>query len=169
VFSDTVPVAVVWAVAMALAAWRTRDWVASTFLLIAVGSEKLVYLMTTLVVDRPRPDVETVGHVYSTSSFPSGHVGAAVALWGGLALLTVWSGRVRARAGTIGLTVAVVVVALLVGASRIYQGVHHPLDVAAGALLGLSCLAAAHWAVLAPHARRNVGGAQGVEGTARPH
>jgi membrane-associated phospholipid phosphatase len=151
VFSDTIPVAVLLVVAVGVLAWRTRDWVAPMFLALAVGGEKLVYQLSTMVVDRPRPTVSTVGAVHAQSSFPSGHSASTVSLWGGLAVLAVWSGRVRSRAGRVVLVAVVVVLAVAVSLSRTYRGVHHPLDVIAGVLVGAAALAIAHWAVLANH------------------
>jgi undecaprenyl-diphosphatase len=156
-FSDTVPVAVLLVVAIGVSAWRTRDWVAPTFLALAVGGEKLVYQLSTMVVDRPRPSVSTVGVVHAQSSFPSGHSAATVSLWGGLAVLAVWSGRVRRPAGRVAVVVLVGVLAVAVSLSRTYRGVHHPLDVIAGVLLGAAALAIAHWAVLAEHPHDGVG------------
>lgn len=58
-------------------------------------------------------------------SFPSGHTAAAfvVATVVGLSLT--------------GLLVLLTVVAMLIGVSRVYLGVHYPSDVAAGAMLGV--------------------------------
>jgi membrane-associated phospholipid phosphatase len=151
VFSDTIPVAVLLVVGVVGLAWATRDWVAPVFLALAVGGEKLVYQLATLVVDRPRPPVDTVGVVHAQSSFPSGHVGSAVALWGAFAVLAVWFGWVRRPAGRALLTLVVVLIAVSVSLSRTYRGVHHPIDVAAGALVGLGALAIARWAVLDGH------------------
>jgi membrane-associated phospholipid phosphatase len=157
--SDTIPVAVLLVVAIAALAWVTRDWVASVFLALAVGGEKLVYQLSTMVVDRPRPPVSTVGVVHAQSSFPSGHTGSTVSLWGGLAVLAVWAGWVRGRAGRGALVVVVVALAVAVSFARTYRGVHHPTDVVAGVVVGAAALAIAHWAVLAehPHAGRRHG------------
>src|SRR5688572_22481609 len=53
--AHTVTVALVWAGAMAVAAWRTRHWAIPVFLLVAIGGEKLTYLATSWIVGRPRP------------------------------------------------------------------------------------------------------------------
>jgi undecaprenyl-diphosphatase len=76
----------------------------------------------------------------ATVSFPSGHVGAAVAAYGGMALLI---RAPRARRIALGLAVAIVVG---VAFSRLYEGVHYPSDVVAGVLYGLTWLTLCrHW------------------------
>jgi len=100
----------------------------------------LALLLTTLVADyglrpvvhRARPFVATpqipvIGRQPVDASFPSGHTAAAFA--GALivsrmarSLAPVWWALAAA-----------------IGYSRVYLGVHYPLDVAAGALVGLCC------------------------------
>jgi membrane-associated phospholipid phosphatase len=70
-------------------------------------------------------------------SFPSDHLLVLGALVGGC--------LVAARP----LAAAATVMALLVAAARVYVGIHHPVDVAAGFLVGVACGLAA-WAALAP-------------------
>jgi undecaprenyl-diphosphatase len=112
-------------------------------LVVAVSTEFLVFLATSVIIGRERPDVEPLGEVPSTASFPSGHVAVAIALYGGLALVATSLTRDR-TVGRIGaLTTAVLVV--YVGSSRVYEGVHHPIDVAGGVVLGLAALTSAAW------------------------
>lgn len=112
-------------------------------LIVAVTTEFTVFFVTSLVVDRARPDVDALGSVPSTASFPSGHVAAAIALYGGLALVATSLTGDR-RVGRIGGGLAALA-AFWVGLARLYEGVHHPLDVAGGVLLGVAALAAAAW------------------------
>jgi undecaprenyl-diphosphatase len=117
----------------------------------AIGGEKLSYLVTTLIVERPRPQVPTVGKVHFTSSYPSGHVGSAITLYGSIAILLLclylrdsWRWRVL-----LGLVVATL--ATIVGLSRLYRGHHFVTDVVCGALVGITWLAIAHHLTLARH------------------
>ena len=143
--AETMVVAGLTLLVVVAAAWVTRSWRAPAFLGLCVLGEKAVYLAASLVVDRPRPPVPTLGHVYATTSFPSGHVASAVALYGGVAVLlaTRRRGGPTLRWATSGLAV---MAPLVVGFARMYRGFHYPTDVAAGALLGVVWVAAM-WAV----------------------
>jgi undecaprenyl-diphosphatase len=67
-----------------------------------------------------------------TYSFPSGHAASSVAA--ALTLSRLWpAGRLVLWS-----------LATLVGLSRIYVGVHYPLDVVGGAMLGLACAVVAN-------------------------
>ena len=147
ILAETVPVSVLWVAAMAFAAWRSRQWTIPVFLLVAIGGEKLTDLFTSLAVGRERPPVEALGHVYATRSFPSGHIGAAITLYGGIVVALLWR-RGAPTAAKVGLGVLVAAVAALVGFSRLYRGHHYPTDVAWGAVLGVVWLAFAWRLVL---------------------
>ena len=69
-----------------------------------------------------------------TSSYPSGHTGAAVCLYGGIAILLLW--LYGARPGVKLAAAALWCVPVAVALSRVYRGMHYPSDVLAGALLG---------------------------------
>jgi undecaprenyl-diphosphatase len=144
--AETMVVAVLTVLVVAVAAWATRNWRAPAFLALCVLGEKAVYLAASLVVDRPRPAVPTLGHVYATTSYPSGHVGSAVALYGGVAVLLATRRQVNAALRWAAIVVAVVAPAV-VGYARMYRGFHYPTDVVAGALLGVAWVAAL-WALL---------------------
>lgn len=89
---------------------------------------------------RPRPDL--VAHVVDVTSmsFPSGHAMLSAVTYLTLgALLARSQERARDRGYIL---VAAIIVTLLIGASRVYLGVHWPTDVLAGWCLG------AAWALL---------------------
>jgi len=110
-------------------------WRESLFLLLAVGTQTLVFLASAAVISRNRPDVKHLDPAPPTSSFPSGHTGAATALFVGVALVVGWhAGRTWLRGLLLVLAIAVPVA---VAYSRLYRGMHHPSDVAAGFLDGL--------------------------------
>jgi undecaprenyl-diphosphatase len=85
--------------------------------------------------------VERLGSTPSTSSFPSGHSAAGVALWVAIALLVTWPAsrrRWRTPAIVVGAAIAVAI-----GLSRLYRGMHFATDVLAGWILGTAALLAA--------------------------
>ena len=122
------------AVAVVLLRWRLGRWYESWIVVVAIAGELLVFLAVTATVHRPRPPVTRLDVAPPTSSFPSGHTAAAIALYGCLAVLLMWIyGRCPAS------RVAAVVlfcIPVVVGLSRLYRGMHYPSDILVGALGG---------------------------------
>lgn len=123
--------------------WRTRQWWYAVVPLIAISAQALVFFFTTLLIDRERPHVEKLDDSPPTSSFPSGHTGAATGLYFTLALMAL---RIRQPA----LRAVVVTVCLLVpfavASARLYRGMHHLSDVIVAILNGLiACVLAWGW------------------------
>ena len=113
-------------------------WRESVFLVLAVSAQALVFLLTTLLVSRSRPDVTHLDDSPPTSSFPSGHTGAATALYLGIAVVLAWHTRhVWARRSVV---LALLLVPLSVGLARLYRGMHHPSDVIAAFANGITCV-----------------------------
>jgi undecaprenyl-diphosphatase len=108
------------------------------FLAIAVAGETTLFVLASLVIDRLRPAIPHLDGAPPTSSFPSGHTAATVALWCGLTL-----GLARTRPGH-PLQVLSWVLAVLFPAfvlfSRLYRGMHWPTDVAASVVFTLTWL-----------------------------
>ena len=107
--------------------WRRPN----VFLLVAAAAltTQVVTSVLKLVFGRDRPpavvlDPKPLLEVPTTSSFPSGHASTSFACAYVLS-------RLAPR-----LTPAFYALAVLISLSRVYVGVHYPLDVLAGALLG---------------------------------
>ena len=81
-----------------------------------------------------------------TSSFPSGHVSAAVAFYCGMAL--VLTTHVRTRSLQVLIWVLGIAGTLAVSFSRLYRGMHFLTDVLWGVLLGACCVVMAARAIL---------------------
>jgi undecaprenyl-diphosphatase len=74
----------------------------------------------------------------ATYSFPSGHAVASTLFYGTVCVLGLEHLRSPLRRGLA--TAAAVGMVLLVSFSRVYLGVHYPVDVVAGMALGGACL-----------------------------
>jgi membrane-associated phospholipid phosphatase len=134
-------------------AWRR--WREPLTLAVALIGEVLIFLATTALVDRERPSVVKLDEAPPTSSFPSGHVAASIALYGTLALIA-WH-RLRPGALRKLLVTVAVVLPLAIGVARVYRGMHYVSDVIGGILLGATWLWAtlrATWQGAATAARR---------------
>ena len=131
------------AVALVIVIWLSirKDWRSVGFLVAAITLEVTVFLTTTLLVDRQRPPVLKLDTAPPTSSFPSGHTAASIALY--IGVLFIIGRRMRPSVGRTLLQIVLLAVPVAVGLSRLYRGMHHPTDVIAGVVLGVLCLAVA--------------------------
>jgi undecaprenyl-diphosphatase len=133
-------------IAVAVLWWRRRDLEGIGILTLGLLLEVCVFVSTTLFVDRPRPPVRHLDAAPPTSSFPSGHTAAAIALYVGL--VVVLHRRSRPTPTWFPAVAAVLLlVPVVVGLSRLYRGMHHPTDVIVGVLLGTTSLVVACWIV----------------------
>jgi membrane-associated phospholipid phosphatase len=135
------PVLVPLVAAVSLALALGKRWRLATFLIQAGLAEGLMYLITTTFVSRDRPAVVQLDQLNPHHSFPSGHSAAAVAVYGSLALLL--TAHFREAALRLVIWSAAFAIPFVVGLSRIYRGEHHPIDVAAGAAMGVGAVVAA--------------------------
>jgi len=99
---------------------------------VSAGAAWILANVAKAVTDRPRPyqvlaDAVLRQHPAHGTSFPSSHTAVTLAV--AIALLP-FLGRLLAAAG--------ISYAILVGWSRVYLGVHYPLDVLAGAGIGMA-------------------------------
>lgn len=114
---------------------RTRIWFAPVGALAALLLGQLVRGLMMHAVHRPRPPHELWLSPANGYAFPSGHTTTATIGFGLMAaLLTLLT---SSRRGRVGLVVGAVVVALGVGVSRVYLGVHWLSDVIGGWSLGV--------------------------------
>jgi len=94
------------------------------FTVFAVILADLLALAVKAIVNRPRPHLDPLVRVPTDWSFPSGHAATSFA---GATMLSLFFPRLAPV--LYGLAVAIAF-------SRVYVGVHYPLDVIAGAALG---------------------------------
>jgi membrane-associated phospholipid phosphatase len=134
----TTPVIIGVAAVAVIALAIGRRWLQIGFLVGALTLEFLVFLTSTLVVDRMRPTVPRLDPTPVTSSYPSGHAAAALTLYVGLAIV-IWS-LVRSSAIRAIVWIIAVALPLSVGVSRLYRGMHHLTDVIASLLLACGAL-----------------------------
>jgi len=137
---------------VALVWWRTREWWYAVVPALAISAQASVFVAATMITGRDRPEVEQLDPAPPTSSYPSGHMGAATALYLTFALMAqrieqTWLRRL--------VTALCVIVPLLVGYARLYRGMHHLSDIVIGAVNGVICMLLA-WNYL----RRKTSGAE---------
>ena len=123
---------------IAVVAAARRIWLMAAFVVFLLPIETAAYRLTLNLVPRSRPAVERLDDLPAGGSYPSGHTAASIAVYVGLALLVASSTKRRSVAVSAWGFAAVL--SLLIGVSRMYRGMHHPLDVAAGMLVGIGTL-----------------------------
>jgi membrane-associated phospholipid phosphatase len=116
-----------------------RWWRVAAFAVFVLVLESATYRVTTMVVHRDRPHVHRLDSLPADASFPSGHTAASVAVYAGLVLLA--TSRIRHRGTRILAWIVAIALPVFVAFSRMYRGMHHPLDVTAGAIVGLGAIA----------------------------
>jgi len=134
-------------VVVALVWWRTRRWWFALIPALAISLQATIFVTVSGLIGRPRPDVPHLDPAPPTSSYPSGHVGATVALYASLAIMATTIRRTWLRRSVIG---ACALIPVLVGYARMYRGMHHLSDVLAGAINGLVCAGLAAYALHVP-------------------
>lgn len=119
--------------------WLRRGERRAAYLFVAgsLSAEAVAQLLKALI-HRPRPDVFFGLANADTYSFPSGHSFVPAVYFGILAAICAAGAKWRA---------AVVVMAGLLGFSRVYLGYHYPSDVVAGWALAVVWLAL--WTIVA--------------------
>ena len=106
---------------------------------LAVIGGTIVSSILKVLFDRPRPDIPGAPHVF-TASFPSGHSTLSAVVF--LTLAAVLAAATPMRRLKAFYVTTGALLTIIVGISRIYEGVHYPTDVVAGWMVGTS------WALL---------------------
>ena len=124
-----------------------RKWGGAIFVLVSVAGGTLISSALKTIFDRPRPDLVPHAVEVSSASFPSGHSMLAMVTY--LTLGAVLAEVQTSRRVKIYILGWAVFLALIVGLSRVYLGVHWPTDVLAGWCIGsawaLLCGSVALW------------------------
>ena len=110
----------------------TRRWRPAIFIATLLFGELFLFLIAQVIIKRPRPDVPHLDAHLPTSSYPSGHVAATLCLYVGIAMLVF--GHTKSWWRWLFLIPAVLM-PVLVAASRMYRGMHHPTDVLGAVVL----------------------------------
>jgi len=121
-----------------IACAAARRWGIAAFAVFVLAAESATYRVTSLVVPRDRPSVPRLEDLPIDASYPSGHTAASVAVYSGLVLLLTTrftSSLSKAFAWT-----GAILLTTFVALSRMYRGMHHPLDVAGGVLVGIGAI-----------------------------
>jgi membrane-associated phospholipid phosphatase len=115
--------------------------------------EKAIFLPATFAADRDRPPVGQLDGHPPSSSFFSGHVAAAVALYFGVFAVVCW--HTRSRIARTAMAVFATIVVVCVALSRLLLGMHYASDVVTGALVGMIAVLLAHHVLTNNLARRD--------------
>jgi undecaprenyl-diphosphatase len=138
-FGETVTIVALTAITVVAFRVVFHRWRESVILMICVVGQSLIFLITTILIDRKRPPVPHLDDSPPTSSFPSGHTAASTAYWAGTALIIAWHTRDLSRL----LTVVGLLIPIMVATCRMYRGMHFPTDTATSYLFSLALLAVA--------------------------
>jgi hypothetical protein len=117
----------------------------------SIGGVSLLRFIVGQLVERPRPASPLGLGPFTGPSFPSGHTVKAVAAYGMLAAL--YSRATRSWARRVGVWMGALIVALVVGFTRLYLGAHWLTDVLGAYALGTAWLFALLFALGAVRGR----------------
>jgi membrane-associated phospholipid phosphatase len=115
-----------------------RKWRIAAFAVFALAVESATYRVTSLAAPRDRPHVHRLEDLPADASYPSGHTAASIAVYVGLVLLL--TSRFPTRPLRMSAWAFAIVIPVLVALARMYRGMHHPLDVAGGLVIGIGTL-----------------------------
>jgi undecaprenyl-diphosphatase len=139
---------------LAIACAASRRWRLAAFAVFALLVESATYYVTSFAVPRERPSVPRLEDLEPDTSYPSGHTAAAVAVYVGLVLLL--ASRLTSSPPKALAWAGAILLVTFVALSRLYQGMHHPLDVAGGVLVGIGAILLALFACRAASAAAEI-------------
>ncbi len=145
---------IVLAAIVMIMALLARRYEGAALVLLSLVASSLFFSAIKLLVERPRPLLESARIVQGGFSFPSGHAAVSATFYGTIAYLLIRRVRSEVVKVLVGLVAALLVLAI--GLSRVYLGVHYPSDVIAGWIAGVFWLVlvavAEHvWSPRPPH------------------
>jgi membrane protein DedA with SNARE-associated domain/membrane-associated phospholipid phosphatase len=125
---------------VALVLARSRRWVSLAIWAAALGGAGLLDQLLKVTIRRPRPVYASAFFTSQSFSFPSGHAMASLVAYGMVAYLLArfWAAH---RSTRIMLFLSAFALALAIGISRLYLGVHYFSDVIGGYAAGSVWLA----------------------------
>ena len=100
--------------------------------IVTMAGQAALHHGAKLIFLRPRPPAMISYGAVESTSFPSGHAVASLAMYGAIAWIV--ATRVDNAAAKFGIAASAVILIFLIGMSRAYIGVHYPTDVVAGFL-----------------------------------
>lgn len=107
---------------------------------LTVAGERLLLDGLKILVQRPRPELDSHPVLTHSFSFPSGHAANTMTVFVAIALFALPE---RHRRWTVPVAIAL---AAVIGATRPWLGVHWPTDIVGGWMLAYLSIAAALWA-----------------------
>ena len=109
--------------------YKTKSWRPFLLLVTAIAGAGILDLILKIAVSRPRPPVALMVAPLTGYSFPSGHTSLS-AIYGAIAYLL--AKNLRRRQGKAFIWIIALVLAFLIGVSRVYLGAHWLTDVLGG-------------------------------------
>lgn len=128
--------------------WNGQPRYALFSVIALVGSVGLGQLLKSIFM-RPRPNLFTPLVHAAGYSFPSGHTLAAISLYGFWAF-ALWQARER------GIALCAGILAVSIGISRVYLGVHYASDVLASWAVGAIWLTVIYWLCFSNFGRKTI-------------